>query len=295
MSEWDAEEYMRTVLKEIEKVTPETEPKPKQKQKRQGNGQDDVPDQLPSPSKPMDVARVFVARNHQTEDGELTLHHWRGAWWTWRRSHWREAEPREVRSELYAFTEHGTYVNDQGKPAAWAPNRHRIGDLLEALGAICLLPDDTDQPSWLDRRASGSIVATSNGLADITSRTLISHSPLYFNMTSVPFDYDPDAPQPKRWLAFLQELWPDDKTAIDALGEWFGYVVSGRLDLHKILLMVGPTRGGKGAIARILGSLVGVPNVSCGPTPEQPQRRFRNGSPDWQEFGRRGRHEDFRS
>ena len=29
--------------------------------------------------------------------------------------------------------------------------------------------------------------------------------------------------------------------------------------------MVGPTRGGKGAIARILGSLVGVQNV-CGPT-----------------------------
>ena len=64
---------------------------------------------------------------------------------------------------------------------------------------------------------------------------------------------------------FPRELWPDDAAAIDALGEWFGYVISGRLDLHKILLMVGPTRGGKGAIARILGSLVGTPNV-CGPT-----------------------------
>ena len=53
--------------------------------------------------------------------------------------------------------------------------------------------------------------------------------------------------------------------AIDALGEWFGYVISGRLDLHKILLMVGPTRGGKGAIARVLGALVGMPNVA-GPT-----------------------------
>jgi putative DNA primase/helicase len=49
------------------------------------------------------------------------------------------------------------------------------------------------------------------------------------------------------------------------LGEWFGYIVSGRLDLHKILLMVGPTRGGKGAIARVLGALVGRQNV-CGPT-----------------------------
>ncbi len=44
---------------------------------------------------------------------------------------------------------------------------------------------------------------------------------------------------------------------IDVLGEWFGYVISGRLDLHKILFMVGPTRGGKGVIARILTALIG--------------------------------------
>ena len=49
------------------------------------------------------------------------------------------------------------------------------------------------------------------------------------------------------------------------LGEWFGYVVSGRLDLHKILLMVGPTRGGKGVIARVLSAMIGKRNV-CGPT-----------------------------
>jgi putative DNA primase/helicase len=221
-------------------------------------------DLLPSPSKPMAVARVFVAKKH-TEGGELTLRYWRGAWWSWRRAHWRESEPREIRSELYAFTEHSVYKTDKGMDAAWAPNRHKVGDLLEALGAICLLADDTDQPSWLDRRAAGSVVAMTNGLLDIATRDLVPHTPLYFNTTSVPFDYDPRAPQPERWLGFLKELWPDDTAAIDALGEWFGYVVSGRLDLHKILLMVGPTRGGKGAIARILGELVGNPNV-CGPT-----------------------------
>ena len=170
-----------------------------------------------------------------------------------------------MRSELYAFTEHSTYKNDKGETVAWAPNRRKVGDLLEALGAVCLLADDTDQPGWLDRRAAGPAVATENGLLDIESRELIPHSPLYFNMTSVPFAYEPTAPEPKRWLGFLDELWPDDVAAIDALQEWFGYIISGRLDLHKILLMVGPTRGGKGAIARILSSLVGMPNVA-GPT-----------------------------
>jgi putative DNA primase/helicase len=50
-----------------------------------------------------------------------------------------------------------------------------------------------------------------------------------------------------------------------ALQEFFGYVVSGRLDLHKILLLVGPTRAGKGVIARTLTALVGNANVA-GPT-----------------------------
>ena len=81
----------------------------------------------------------------------------------------------------------------------------------------------------------------------------------------MPFAYDPNAPKPQKWLAFLDELWPQEPDAIDVLGEWFGYVVSGRLDLHKILLMVGPTRGGKGAIARVLTAMIGKRNV-CGPT-----------------------------
>ena len=42
-------------------------------------------------------------------------------------------------------------------------------------------------------------------------------------------------------------------------------MLSGRTDLHKILLLVGPTRAGKGAIARVLAALVGKGNVA-GPT-----------------------------
>jgi P4 family phage/plasmid primase-like protien len=81
----------------------------------------------------------------------------------------------------------------------------------------------------------------------------------------VPFDYDQEASQPKAWSDFLRALWPKEPAAIDALGEWFGYVISGRLDLHKILLNIGPTRGGKGVIARIETALIGRGNVA-GPT-----------------------------
>jgi putative DNA primase/helicase len=239
----------------------------KQRQNRRQGQHAGSPLLLPPPSAPMAVARRVVEACciHDGKPDELTLHHWCGCWWTWRTTHWAEAEPRTVRALLWHFTEHAVYIDRKGNPAPWLPNRYKISDVLEALSAIVILPNDLEQPGWLDGRESGPIVATSNGLLDIASRTLHPHSPLYFGQVSVPFPYEPDAPPPDRWLAFLDELWPTEPDAIDVLGEWFGYVISGRLDLHKILVMVGPTRGGKGVIARMLTALIGKRNV-CGPT-----------------------------
>jgi putative DNA primase/helicase len=171
-----------------------------------------------------------------------------------------------VRSLLYHFTADALYL-EGGALVPWAPNRKKVGDLFEALAAICILSDDTDQPCWLDDRASSVsvIVAMANGLLDVEGRQLLPHTPLYFNQVAVPFDYDPTAPPPRRWHGFLDELWPNEPEAIDGMGEWLGYVISGRTDLHKIFLHVGPTRGGKGVIARIESALVGRRNVA-GPT-----------------------------
>ena len=223
---------------------------------------------LPPPSAPMAVARCFVEAccvfNGKAD--ELTLRNWCGCWWAWRTMHWVEVEPRSVRALLWHFTEHAVYVDGNGtKFKPWLPNRYKIGDVLEALSAIVNLRDDFEHPGWLDGRQTGPIVATANGLLGIQSLQLHAHTPLYFGQVSVPFPYDPDAPPPDRWLAFLDALWPDEPDAIEVLGEWFGYVISGRLDLHKIFAMVGPTRSGKGVIGRIETALIGKRNV-CGPT-----------------------------
>jgi putative DNA primase/helicase len=103
-----------------------------------------------------------------------------------------------------------------------------------------------------------------HGLLRVADRTLTDHTPGFFNLVSVPFDYDPEATAPA-WRAFLKRLWPQDPDSITALQEWFGYVLSGRTDQQKILLMIGPSRSGKGTIARVLGHLVGAGNLA-GPT-----------------------------
>jgi putative DNA primase/helicase len=231
---------------------------------------EDVPGELPAPDDPMAVARTLVPAF--TKHGALTLRHWRNQWMRWEGSAWSDIDNSAVRMLLYRRTEHATYVrrDKQGNPISvgWKPSKARVANLIEALAAVAYLDTRTEIPSWLDG-ADGPdptrVVACANGLLDLTSRTLLPSSPLFFNRVCVPFDYDPQAPVPARWLAFLGSIWPTDPEAITALQEWFGYVLSGRTDLQKMLLVTGPMRSGKGTIARILTALVGRDNMS-GPT-----------------------------
>jgi putative DNA primase/helicase len=219
---------------------------------------------LPPPTEPMKVARILAAQDYE-EGGVTTLHRWRGGWMMWERARWVEREEAWLRARLYTQLEHAVYIADnEMKP--WAPNKSKITNVLQALEAITYLSNKTDPPAWTGLKSlpDGEVISCTNGLLHVASRTLSGHDPNFFNQGSVPFGYDASATAP-RWLQFLDQLWPGDQTAINALQEWFGYVLSGRTDLHKILLMIGPPRAGKGVIARVLTALVGRQNVA-GPT-----------------------------
>lgn len=229
-------------------------------------------EELPPPTNPLAVARRLLP-DWQTEDGRLVCRRWRASWMRWNGSCWREMDEAQIRAAMYTRLEHAIYQapgkDGQTEERDWAPTKQKIGNLLDALGAITLLPTDTDAPAWIDDQGAtgqdeGPIVACQNGLLRIQDRALLPHRPEFFNLVSVPFTYDPDATAPT-WESFLAQIWPDDPDAIAALQEWFGYVVSGRTDQQKILLIVGPSRSGKGTIVRVLKALVGKENLA-GPT-----------------------------
>jgi putative DNA primase/helicase len=227
-------------------------------------------DVMPSPTNPMAVARELLPA--WEVNGQGALRYWRASWMRWLGTHWSEIDAGAMRAELYPRLEHCTYKGVDKRTGnavslPWAPNRGKVANLLEAIESITYLATETEPPSWLQGGDCdpSEIIACRNGLLNIRSRALQPHTPRFFNNNSVPFDYAPDTPEPKRWLDFLQSVWPDDPEAIALLQEWFGYVLSGHTDMQKIMLMIGPTRSGKGTIARTLTSLVGEGN-HAGPT-----------------------------
>lgn len=130
------------------------------------------------------------------------------------------------------------------------------------------LPDIVEAPCWLDH-ASGppadELVACRNGLLHLPTGGVHPHSELLFSLNAVDYEYNPSAPAPGAWLEFLHDLFEDDIQAVETLQELFGYFLLPDTRQHKIGFIVGPKRGGKGTISRVLTGMLGRENV-CGPT-----------------------------
>jgi putative DNA primase/helicase len=88
----------------------------------------------------------------------------------------------------------------------------------------------------------------------------MQHTPRLFSTNKLQFDFDPEAPPPKRWLLFLDEVWPGDITSQQLLQEFFGYCLTPDVSRQKFMMFVGASRGGKGVTTRLLSELVGRPN-----------------------------------
>lgn len=201
---------------------------------------------LPSPADPMAVARMLSDRLPATR-GVPHRAWWRGDFYDWTGTRWDVQRDVTISRWLYLQTENALFDSgDQIK--RWAPTTGKIANLMEAFGsAVLARPWDQDDTKC---------IALTNGVLDPVRRVLLPHTPERFNLTSLPFAYDPAATCPT-WLWFLNQALPDDREAQQFIQEWFGYVVSGRTDLQKMCHLYGAKRSGKGTIARVLEALVG--------------------------------------
>lgn len=112
--------------------------------------------------------------------------------------------------------------------------------------------------TWRDSRP-GDFVRVQNGILDLNRVELLPHSPDWFSCTKLPFGYDSAAECPA-FLAFLGSLWAHMPDQIEALQQWFGYVLSRDTSQQMFGMLLGPSRSGKGTILRVLGRLLGEEN-----------------------------------
>lgn len=187
------------------------------------------------------------------------LRYWSGTWFEWTGSCYRGTSVEELRDYLYELLADAEYLNGKGEKLRWKPTMKKLNDLIDAIRGLVTLPAGIGASEWIDGHDE-PVIACVNGLIRLEDRVLIPHTPEYFNIFAVPFRYEPDAPKPARWMKFLAEVFPNDNESAETLQEWFGYVVSGRTELQRMLMVIGPTRSGKGTVDKVLSALIGPGN-----------------------------------
>jgi putative DNA primase/helicase len=218
---------------------------------------------------PLVVVEAFVKAKFQTATGDRTLHYYRGGYYRWCGTHYEQVEAKENRSLLYHFLKDALTFGANGLPKPFKPDPTKIYKIMDALEGAIYLPGKAQAPFWCPmvanrpcREASRGLIPCKNGVLDVETRELREHNPYFFNLNCLPFDYDPDAPKPVRWMKFVHELWPEDKQARETLQETFGLFLTPDTRHQKIVLVVGPKRSGKGTTGRVLTAMLGGDNVA---------------------------------
>jgi putative DNA primase/helicase len=210
---------------------------------------------------PLDAAEEFLTRCHSVA-GIALLHHYRGAFYRWTGTHYSETPQESIERQLYVFLK-AALVQTKDGVAPFNPTKNKIDQIVHALRRGTLIEQDREVPFWLNEpeRSAENLVACANGILNIETRELIASDPRFFCTGALPLDYDPAASKPERWLRFLEEIWPEDEEAEYCLQEIFGYLLTDDTRQHKIFLIWGPKRGGKGTIIYVLVELLGRGNV----------------------------------
>lgn len=223
---------------------------------------------------PLRLAEDFIKTHHYRPQGKLDLRRWRNDWLRYTGAAYEVEDEESIRARMYRhldtiWTPYEDPKTGEEKLRKLAPKPRHVTEVLDAMPAVGPLVT-SDMPAWLDgeeakRPPATEFVACANGLLHLPSQVLHPHTPHYFSTTVLPFDYDPDAPEPSAFLQFLAEIFDGEADAIQLLREWFGYCLATDTRHQKILMLVGPKRSGKGTIARVLTALLGQANV-CSPT-----------------------------
>ena len=221
------------------------------------------------PSNPLAVAKRFIAVRGQYS-GTRIIHRWRGKFWNWRDNHYRPTDDDAIRAALYNFLSAAEIEVRFGKLSAFTalkPNKTMVNSIFDALEATALVDQEYEMPSWFgapgvfgdNRVNSNELVAMKNGLLYLPTRKLIDHSPDFFSANVLDFKYDPNAQCP-RFRQFLRELWPRDFETQRLVLEMFGLCLTDVTRCQKAFMFVGPRRGGRGTMGRVLRGLVGPEN-----------------------------------
>jgi putative DNA primase/helicase len=208
-------------------------------------------------STPWPTARLFLTAHFMA--GELpTLLCWNKDFYHFQNGIYVPVSKESIRAKVYPFLE----------AAGETATPDNVSAVVDALASSVYLNEKIKVPSLLnapDVDMSGVIVAR-NGAFNLDLGIRYPITPNIFALNALPFDYDPNAPDPVEWLKFLNTQWANDPESIQTLQEVGGLLLTPVTRFQKLFFLVGPRRSGKGTILRTWSQMLGGTDNVVGPT-----------------------------
>lgn len=214
-----------------------------------------------------------------------TLRYWHNEWYKYDGFCYRKIEEAELKAKIgqtvrIAFEQHAAEMlaewDGETGPMPTVKNvgKYLITDVLFATAQMQILSGTVSLNSWIggplkeNQETRGRrYVALKNGILDIDGlmkgepHPLHPHSPDWFSLTCLPFDFDPDADCPK-WKAFLEHNQEGDHERIAILMEWAGYMLLPNTNMQKFIFMEGDGANGKSVYLAAIEAMLGVDNCT---------------------------------
>ncbi|MEM9064027.1 MAG: phage/plasmid primase, P4 family [Planctomycetota bacterium] len=225
-------------------------------------------------SDPRDVLQLSLGflNAKYTLRGDPTLVYYAGDFYAYTEGSYRVIESAHIEKELYLYLAKLKVASKvKGGPARTLlkPDKALIERVRHALSRLRHREIDRGTHEWLDARSASvpakQLLPARNGLVDVQSGMLVPATPQFFCTYHAPMDYDPGAGPPTAWFDFLDDIFDGDTQQMGVLQEFIGLCLTPDVRFHKMLLIVGPPRSGKGTIARVIRGLLGNQSVK-GPT-----------------------------
>jgi P4 family phage/plasmid primase-like protien len=188
---------------------------------------------------------------------------WGNQWWQYADRHYRKVPSYEFKPMVRRhLLEQKTQITKSAKVSV-SVTGELVANTIATVEAKTLRPSDQPMPA-LKGQGDRDLLPLGNGLLDLDTLELLPHTPDFFDITLLPYDYDPGAACP-RFLASLQRSFTGTADAdglIALVQEWFGYVLSRSLEAQKFLILYGPPGTGKTTLLSPLEAMLGRDNVS---------------------------------
>jgi len=195
------------------------------------------------------------------EEAFYTLRRWREEYYIWQEGRYIRISDDTVKQRVTQFLQE--YVSDifYREKLHIPVKAGLLNNVILNLQTKVHIRETQELNTFLDRKDRGRFLCMDNGLLNLQTLELIPHTPNYFSLVQLPYQYDPNAPCPGFEL-FLQDIMLGRQGYVDLLQEFVGYLFRPDLREQKFLLCVGEGANGKGVLFDIVQSLVGVENCS---------------------------------